>query len=67
MAHTSFASLGEKNSKVFGVSLQTPGYSKSGIQLQEHPDGTILTQPILSVRMMNAPAIVQSKAERQAP
>src|SRR5579863_8464674 len=43
------------------ISPQEPGYSKSGIQLQEPPDGMRRAQPLLSVRMMNAPGIVESK------
>jgi len=43
------------------ISPQEPRYSKSGIQLQEHPDGMRRAQPLLSFRMMNAPGIVESK------
>jgi predicted secreted protein len=35
-------------------------YSKSDIQLQEHPDGIKTMQSLLSMRMMNAPGIVAS-------
>jgi hypothetical protein len=41
--------------------LQAARYSKSGIQLQEHPDGIRTRQSLLSMRMMNAPGIVESK------
>ena len=40
--------------------LQGARYSKSDIQLQEHPDGIKTMQSLLSMRMMNAPGIVAS-------